>query len=806
MRHFLLILPLILLRVAGQEENNANKDKPPLRDVFEDFPIEPIQPPPPGEDPLKNILEGERRDDTGKKISPNLPSNIQITGDNINPKFESINGKQSLRFNGRISLTADNGLQAFADDAIYNASEKQVKLLGNVSVYQSGFVYRGESAIYHTDTQQVDSSELRLGIDPILMKAGKLQKLEQNGHTVFVGENSGITTHDVENPDFWLRAKRATIVPGDKVIFKDFTFQAGNRKVFWLPYLSQPLDTNLGYLLIPGARTNLGVFLKNRYGILLGGKRDPETGENKDAWLLSQWHVDLYSRRGVGLGLDLFDTRLDKRDRFGYLKFYYINDQDPTLERAGVDRGDVDPNRFRVEFKNRIPVWNSVAAKYHFEADLTLLSDDFFLEDFDPSLFRINREPDNYLGLVRRTSQSLTTLGARIRLNDFYQSTTRLPEITHDWILQPFLGSSILYESQTSLGFYEEQLADIQRDSLRSEADALLPGDPRASEIELLLEERGFARLHTYHEFSRPFKVGHLNIVPRVGGGHTNYQSVLGTQSSTSRTHFSAGVDVSTKLTRLYPNITSKKWGLDGVRHIIEPYASLNWLATDELDSSFARIDRLTPTTRPRTRSVGRFTAIDELEDWNVLRIGTRNRLITRRDGGSHDWLTVDTYFDAFFEDPEFNRTFSNLYNDLRFNPTPWLELDLETQFPLFSDSNFTEVAASFRFLPSKNFELTVDYRHLDNHPILRNSDRISLESFTRLNEYWGIGTHHRFELEDSALELQQYNLYHDFDSFVGSIGFFHRNNQSEDEYGLILSFGIKEIPSLALPIEIGAE
>jgi hypothetical protein len=40
----------------------------------------------------------------------------------------------------------------------------------------------------------------------------------------------------------------------------------------------------------------------------------------------------------------------------------------------------------------------------------------------------------------------------------------------------------------------------------------------------------------------------------------------------------------------------------------------------------------------------------------------------------------------------------------------------------------------------------------------------------------------------------------------VGSVGFFHRNNRVEDEYGIIFSFGIKEIPSLSLPIKIGAE
>jgi len=806
MRRPLVLYLLNSLLLPAQEVAAPLPDILPPPDVFEDFPIEPIPDPETAVDPLADLL-GDKKDSgpDKKPLSASLPSQIQIAGRN-EPRFEFIDGNVTVRYNKNVSVKGDNGFQAFADQAVYRSAQKTVQLSGNVSIYQSGLVYRGDSATYHIESGELDTSGLRLGLDPILMEAGNFRKVERDGRTAYIGENTGITTHDVENPDFWLRAEKTTVFPGDKVIFNDFTLQAGDRNIFWLPYLAQPFDTNLGYLLIPGARTNLGLFVKNRYGVMLGGQRDPETGENKDAWLLSQWHADLYSNRGLGLGVDFFDTRLDKKDQFGWLKFYFIHDFNATKGRAGEDRGNVDPARYRVEFAHRTRVWESLAANYTFDANLTWLSDEYFLEDFDPSQVRVTRAPDNYLGFNRRTANSMTSLGARIRLNNFYQSDTRLPVLSHDWIRQPLLDTPILYESQSSFGFYEEHLAKFQRDSLRSEADALLPGDPRASEIDRLLDERGFARFHTYHELSLPLKTGHLNIIPRIGAGHTSYQSVLGPDSSTDRTHLSAGIDFSTKLTRLYPNLTSNKWGLDGVRHIVEPYASISWLATDELDSSFGRIDRLTPTTRPRSRHIGRFTAIDDLQDWSVLRLGMRNRLVTRRDGGTHDWLMLDTYFDSFFEDPEFDRKFSNLYNDLRWNPVPWFELDLETQFPLFSDSNFTEVAASFRFMPKDNLEFNIDYRHLKNHPILRDSDRIVLESFARLNEYWGIGTHHRFELVDSTLELQQYNVYYDFDSFVGSVGFFHRNNQKEDEYGIMFSFGIKEIPSLSLPIEIGAE
>jgi len=224
----------------------------------------------------------------------------------------------------------------------------------------------------------------------------------------------------------------------------------------------------------------------------------------------------------------------------------------------------------------------------------------------------------------------------------------------------------------------------------------------------------------------------------------------------------------------------SKKWGLDGALHVVQPYANLSWLSTNDLDSSFRPIDALTPSTRPRPLGVGRFSAVDDLADWTILRLGVRNRLMTHRDGGTHDWLTLDTYFDAFFDDPEFSRTFSNLYNDLKWSPLPWLELELETQFPLFSDSNFTEVAASSRFMVTDSLEFDLGYRFLKNHPILRDSNRLELNAFYRINERWGVGAYNRWE--------------------------FQRDNRRKDEFGVVLSFGLKDFPSLALPIKFDTE
>lgn len=800
MRHSLVLFTLTALLVSGQE----GEPTPPTASSPSTEETLPVPPPPLSDDepdPLDGILSGDT------EALTQTPQKVNISGKNVAPRFEFEDGEiSSIIYDGRISLRADTGLQAYADRAVYNKKTETVKLTGNVAVYQGGLIYRGESAMYYYEEERLDTSNLRAGVDPLLLEAGQFQNVTRNGKQMLIGENAGITTHDVENPDFWLRADKTTIIPGEKVIFRDFRLQTGDRNLLWLPYLAQPLDADLGFLFVPGGDSNLGAYLKTRYGLMLGGERDPLTGENEDAWLLSQWNADIYTLRGVGLGVDLFDTRVDESDQFGWLKLYYIHDFNSSLERAGVERGSVPNERFRAQFAYRKPLWQTSRANYALDADLTLLSDEYFLEDFDPDQFRKDSAPDNYLALTRRTANSLAALSIRPRLNTFYQSTTRLPEFTYDWVRQPLFNTKVLYESQTSVGFYEEHLDSQTGGDLRDEAAALPPGHPRAREIEQILDDRGFARFHTYHEASLPMRAGRFNITPSIGAGHTSYGSIKGPADSEQRTSIFAGVDVSTKLSKDYPGVTSSKWGLNGIRHIIQPYAALSFLTTDELDSSVPRIDRVTPTARPRTLRVGRFAAVDDYENWSILRTGMRNRLLTKRDGRMYEWLTLDTYFDTFFDDPEFSRSFSNLYNDARWSPLPWLDVELETQFPLFNDSNFTEVASGIRFMPNEEVELRLQYRHLNAHPILRDSNQITLETFARLNQYWGIGTYHRYEAEEKILELQQYSVHHDFDSFVGSVGVYHRNNSSEDEFGVIFSFGLKEIPSLSLPIEFGAE
>jgi LPS-assembly protein len=742
-----------------------------------------------------------------------------------------------VRYKGPgIKITGDNGLEVFADSAVVDFKAGTATLEGHVSVYQGDILQRGERAVYDYQKKSLDASGLRVSLDPILLEAGKFTVEDRGGKKVYVGEDAGITTHDVEDPNYWIRSRKTTIYPGEKIIFDDLRLYAGDVPVFWLPHLSQPLDGELGYHFIPGSRSNWGPFLLNSYGMMLGGHDNAATGENDEAWLLSRLHFDLRSSRGVGTGIDFLDTRSDSNEEITGLSFYYLNDQAPETTRSGVPRGFVAADRYQVELKHRLKPDLSSDADWRIDSNLTLLSDRHYLEDFEPLVYRTDPAPDNTLGIYRRDDDSLLSLNMRFQINDFYRADTRLPEVSFDQARAPLFGLPILHEGGTSLGVIGERAADPTRDGIlnpllrlsagdpaaqpllnqlsgyeRQLAEAILalpPGDPQREEIRTQLLDSGYARFRTYQELSLPLTFdGFLHVAPQAGVGYTRYGAVDGPVDGSDLTTLHAGVESSVKFSKDLSGAENPRWGLGGLQHILQPYTAWSLVSTNDFDPNGPRVDRLTPTTRPRPLDPTRFTAVDELQSWNVLRLGARNRLITRRDEQSFEWLYLDTYMDAFIDDPEGQRDYSNLYNDVRWQPLPWMSVDLETQFPIVSGgSGFNEFGTRLRFMPNPDFEFSFGYRNLNSHPVLIDSNRVDFQTYNRLNENWGVGTHHIVELDDGTLEVGQYTLHRDLGNWVAGMGFTRRDHRLEQEYGVIFSLTLKDFPSVSLPFQIDTE
>lgn len=759
-----------------------------------------------------------------------LPDNLQLKNNGLEGNL-----KDKIRFRGPIKLTGDNGLEVFSDRAEWDSVAKSITFEGNVSVYQGNLVQRGERTVYFYETKQLNTAGLRASVDPIFLEAGKFQAQTINGKQVFVGEDAGITTDDSEHPSYWVRAGETKIYPNDKVVFHDLKLYIEDTPVFWLPYLSQPLHSELGYHFLPGARSNWGPYLLNSYGIMLGG--DEDTGA--EPWLLSKWNFDIRARRGVGFGVDLKDATDTSNSNLTGLSLYYLNDLNPDISRSGVHRDSVNEDRYRIQLKQRFPFELPDQADWYTDANLSFLSDSYYLEDFDPSRYADDPYPDNTLGIFRRDEKSLLSLFGRFQLNDFYRTDTRLPELAFDQARRSLFGLPILHEGTTSFSILGDHTSDMRKHSV---IEPLLDGptadrgrylsqltgyelilarqilayqdagDPaslaKADALRHQLIDTGFTRFHTYHDFSLPTNLGGwLSLVPHAGIGYTRYDSVDGPADRFDRMIYHLGAEASLKFSKDYDHIENHRWGLDGLLHVIQPYANWSILSADELDETQPRIDRLTFTTRPRPLSPNRYTAIDDFHDWNTFRMGTRNRLITKRDHQSYEWLFLDTYMDAYLDAARDTNSFSNLYNDLIWRPLPWMTVDLETQFPVFDGgSGFTEFATNVTFQPMQDFYFSIGYRNLNNHPVLLDSNRIDLQTYTRIAENWGVGTKHVLELDDHTLEVQQYTLHRNLGNWVIGTGITHRDNRLKDEFGIMFSLTLRDLPSATLPFVLDAQ
>lgn len=788
-----------------------------------------------------------------------LTSNINIEG--LETQFDPATGVATAK--GDVHIKYEN-VEIRAGQADYNANTGDVVARQNVVVIKEGQPFYGENIIYNIKTQELKANNIRSSLPPIFYttdsfdtNSGTLERID--------GVNAYFTTHDSQIPNYRVKAKRITIYPGDRVVMHGLKVYVGKTPVFWLPYLVQPLDDELGYFFQPGYTSQWGAFLLNQYGVMHGDHT------------LAKYHLDLRSSRGVAVGADFQSMKWKDRgnDNIGNLKLYYAYDTDPL---AGVndstrEEGAAEENRYRIAFQHRIFIPGPQDSTWYLDFDITKLSDEFMLEDYFLNDFRIQPEPDNHIKLVKRSDTFTATLMARMQVNDFFHTDERLPELAFDFTRSRIANTGFFYQGETSVGIYRDKLSERERAMLedkikqqttylnsfgadgtqtgiatvdadgnpildadgepisanstalagttlvnnnsailRATPKILLTRDDVEADLEALqeeLSENEFTRLHSYHEILYPMSFGTgnwINFIPRIGGGATYYSDVNGGAEgigSDTRGLFHLGFDLSAKFSKTWEDVKNRTIGIDGLRHIIQPYLNYSYLNADETEG-MPTVDRLTPSTRPRPIDVPLFTATDDFRSWNVARVGVRNLFQTKRDNTTWNYAGLNTYADIFMEDPEFDRDVSNLYNDLFWYPVPWLAFSIDSQLPIgSSEYNFTEVNSNITWMPTKRLSITLGHQLLTDNPLFTDSSLISSRIYTKLNDNWGFSMNHIYEMDDSTLEYQSYSVHRDLASWTMGVGGLIRDNRGTNEYGVVLSFTLKDFPNVSVPLDL---
>ena len=556
----------------------------------------------PGPDELEPIRTVEAVPGPGEvdRISevaaPEIPIGAGATGDFELPDYLQINNaggeisggrKTGIHFGGPVKISGDNGLEAFANKALLDYKMKTVTLTGDVSIYQSDVMHRGEHAVYHYEERRMVTDGMRASYDPIIMEAEKLRWFHQGERSVLIGENAGITTHDYEKPGYWLRASETRIFPDEKITFKNLKFYVGDVPVLWLPYLAQPLDSELGYHFLPGTKSAWGPYLLNTYGIMLGGNDGIEPGSGP-----------------YGLGVDLADIHSDRNDEITGLSLYYLKDQEPDYSRTGLPRNFNQDDRYKLQLRYRkhFGLWEP-NADWRFDSNLNHFSDRFYLEDFEEDVFTDNPGPD-------------------YQVNDFYRSDSRLPEIALDLARHPLFDTPLLHEGTVSFSWMGERASDIDKNGIIDPLSSMVVGDPGAATLlaglrgyERLIAEQmvslpladprreqlrrqltnsNYGRFHTYQQVSLPITLGKaIHLTPRAGAGYTRYTDVDEPADDFGRPIFHLGLEASMKFTRDFHHYRNRALGIDGLMHVFQPYVGWSYIDTDDYMIGDPAVDRL---------------------------------------------------------------------------------------------------------------------------------------------------------------------------------------------------------------------
>ncbi len=785
------------------------------------------------------------------------------------------------RFENGVAI-ADNGVQIhyndisiYCDHAEYNPDTRDVLLVGNIRIYTTDNVFTGQRALYNLESKQIRALEFKGQYTPLKFRATSVQAPSLHQFNVRGAE---LTVDDSSEPSFHIRAHSVRIYPDDRVVFSNSTLYIGQLPVFWFPYLFA-YTNNTGFELRPGYDSNWGYYLLTGYNFPIG------SGGN----IIATAKSDYRTKFGMGLGLDAkFD--FGKNDRsYGTFKSYYAYDQDPSYRLApGEPAGPDDHNRYRVSFQDRLFLTDDI----YFTADISKLSDIDFLEDFFPNEFRVDPQPDNYVSLTKWNEFYTLTLLTRWQMNDFYETTERLPELSLNFKQHRLFDSPIFYDGQNSVGYYRRAF-------------------PNGNGATTIFPDYSSTRFDTFHQFSYPKTYfGWLSLIPKVGIRGTYYsktgrtvsalseqqqmrvatlqenaqnnriaaaetgamisglqgqlntttdpvtratlQSKITSLSNSQQSRIAAaenqeaqantietgpqngadlesggstfrpivnfGFEGSFKLARKYEWLQSRMLGLDGVLHTMQPYFNYSYvynagLARDQI----LQFDRVVPATEPLPLDFPEFVAIDSIDSWNILRLGVRNRLTTRRGDDNFQWFFLDTFIDLDFQNPYLdntNGTVSNVVNRLEFRPLNWASLRIDAQLPV-TDDGFTDVNTSVLFMPWKDILLQISDRYIENNPFFQDSNQISAYGYYQITSNWGVSAQAVYEADEHQLILQRYLINRDLSSWIVSFGAEVRNNKSGSsrgsnvsnnggdatDYGVVFSMTLKDAPQVTLPL-----
>jgi len=557
---------------------------------------------------------------------------------------------------GRMEVLAENVVLWVNDKKLQAGgklqdAELEIYAEGRVTIYLGGKTIQCEQLFYDYRNQRglmsggpggtavIKTFQEQRQI-PIYYRAKEIRQVSANR---FQAADGIITTSEFAHPEWGIYFGRVDLFSGTEtvtdrkgeVVEKRVLERAearhtrlvfGGVPVFYWPYFTRDLRNNR--TLLKAVRIDSS----SQFGFSVFTEWDLyDLGLYENDWSQLTFLFDYYSKRGEGLGLK---ASYERQDFFGDFLGYTIHDR-------GTDKTDLPPDdRQRIRFKWRHR--HRLSEHWRADAEFSWLSDSQFLNEYWERESKEEKEQESLLYLrYLKDNRSFSLLG-RFRVNDFQTQTEYMPEARFTWLGQPLLGGRVTYIQDSRVGNVRRRWNDeLQR-------VGLLPADYRSW------------RLVTEHEAQIPLRLGPVRLAPFFNAIYSWYENVV--RGESDRVALTAGVRSSMTFWRIY-NFYNRLWDINRLRHIVTPTVDV-----------FSTYDLSKPPGE-----ILQFDALDATDDTQVIRLGLRQRLQTRRVarsiepvavGGTYtvNWMLLDLEIDYFPRPGQHNngRKFSPMRMDYR--------------------------------------------------------------------------------------------------------------------------------------------
>lgn len=660
-------------------------------------------------------------------------------------------------------------IELTADHAEIEVDTKKAHATGHVVVRQKlGGTLSGDEVFFNFKDSSGRLPDGRFFHFPWYGRGEELKQINKNK---IVAQNAFITSCDLPHPHYDVKAKQADIYPGDKIVAKNVVFRILEVPVFWWPYLIIPLDHNSPVDITPGYSDERGAFVLVSKGIAL----------NRNVH--GRAHVDWYSKRGVGYGLDL-EYKFEQLG-LGQVKLYGIKDKRAPNQRATnpfADDSEHGAYRGRASWKHRMRIdpLTTLQLQWH------ELSDDRFLQDFFEREYREEIDPQSFITVTRNADQYSLLTHIEKRTNRFQNVGEKLPEVVFTWLRKPLFGTNFYYTN-------EEGFVNFKQ------TKAFSPKGPSTYQF------------YTDQEFSYPLHFFRFyNFIPFVNFREDYFTETLRKEQGVGRFIGGMGFDSSTRFYRTW-NYEGNFFGikLNQIRHVFEPIIQYNSVkianqrATDLIET-------------------GRGGSLD-LQD--ILTFGMENRIQTKRKTRSGAVQRVDLVsFNAFIDysfGPGSNllKTRENRFTEARaatiLRPYDWLAFRMDTIYDMvdyeFQTNNLDLVldpgrlhlALSHRYDKSRGFTNDT-INGIVNQNTLIDKSELTIDAYYRLNARWTVGGYVRWGATKNIFEEWELRATRDLHDWLLDFGYNVRNSDRTEaskqlNKEVFVKLSLKALPGIEL-------